>query len=188
MEWQLLKSESDSELVGLLQGMQTPNLDAVMMTIFEIFLIVCSGSSANTKALAPYGSHLLTSCAGAGGGGGGGSTSTPEDRLRAVLSVNRTDYCPLKQLISNEKSEQRRNGKARREWKITLSSVFLVNSGSDLKKQNKKEKKKPQKAPTQQICSTTTIQQFSWCSQSTGTELYAISMSALKWAPYRILL
>lgn len=63
----MLKSESASELVGLLQGMQTANLDAVMMTILEIFLIVCSASSANTKALAPYGSHLPTSCASRGG-------------------------------------------------------------------------------------------------------------------------
>lgn len=119
-------------------------------------------------------------------------TSTPEDRLRAILSVNKTGYCPLKWLLSIEKLEQRRNGKVRRKWKITLSSVFLVNSDWGLKKKPKPKqqtgKKNPQKAPTQQICSTTTIHQFPWCSQSTDTELYPTSTSALKWAPCRILL
>lgn len=36
---------------------QTASLDAAMMTVLKLFLIVCS-ASANTKALAPYGSHL----------------------------------------------------------------------------------------------------------------------------------
>jgi len=79
-----------------------------------------------------------------------------KDKLRAILSVNRTGYCLLKQLLSNEKLEQR-NGKVRKKVESYLI-LFLLNSDSGLKKtkQQKGKNKQTQKAPTQQICSTTT--------------------------------
>lgn len=113
----------------------------------DTFLTVCSAASANTEALAPYGSHLLTSC----------SRKKRKvlqhqkvNRLWAILSVNSTGYCPSEQLLPKGYIERRRNGKVRRKWKITLCSVFLVNSDSGLKpKQNQNRTTNKQNPPKQ---------------------------------------